>query len=125
MFIYNSIQKGLFSSIYFYLIYFFTYFNLCVCLIICIKIWIIVGNKSVEAEVFIFYPYRGFLNIMQSTNCDQVITPNQFCFFLNYHLQKILMLLKKFVFKVRQFVILKADETLLRNHLKPAKDTAA
>lgn len=81
MFIYNSIQKGLFSSIYFYLIYFFTYFNLCVCLIICIKIWIIVGNKSVEAKVFIFYPYRGFLNIMQSTNCDQVITPNQFFFF--------------------------------------------
>lgn len=35
------------------------------------------------------------------------------------------MLLKTFVFKVRQFVVLKADETLLRNHLKPAKDTVA
>lgn len=76
-----------------------------------------------EAKVFIFYPYRGFLNIMQPINCDQVITPNRF--FFNCHLQMILMLLKTFVFKVRQFVVLKADETLLRNHLKPAKDTVA
>lgn len=116
-------KRPIFINLLLFNLFFFTYFNLCVCLIICIKIWIIVGNKSVEAKVFIFYPYRGFLNIMQPINCEQVITPNRF--FFNCHLQMILMLLKTFVFKVRQFVVLKADETLLRNHLKPAKDTVA